>query len=260
MFRKYGNYQNKSNNFSLSFKMYNLINSIKNKDTKANNINNQSVQSVQNVKNVMYPTFNVLIATIGRNTLEDLIESLREQLNENDCITIIFDNNKIRKINNIDSLKCKVVIINETTKLGYWGHGIRNKYASLLEKRDFILHADDDDTYFPGAFDKLRKLCINPNITYIAMIIKNKYSIPNPNLNKIVIGNISTQCGVIPYNYNSKSKWGDFYGGDVKFYIDLLKVSKIKFIKAYIYNYGNKKDNLIHLKNKMIKSKMIKNF
>lgn len=238
MFRKYGN---KSNNFSLSFKMYNAINSIRN--IGENSIRNNG-ENKDDKDEKIYPTFNILIATIGRNSLEILIESLSDQLNKNDCITIIFDNNKIRKINNIDILKCKVVIINEKTKLGYWGHGIRNKYASLLEKRDFILHADDDDTYFPGSFDKLRKLCINPNITYISRIIKNKYSIPKPNLNKIIVGNISTQCGIIPYQYNVKSKWGDFYGGDAKFYVDLLKVSRIKFINAYIYNYGNAKDNL----------------
>ena len=238
MFRKYSN-KKSSTNFSLSFKMYNTINNIR---SQANSINS----NIENKELLVVPTFNILIATIGRNSLEAMIESLSGQLNEDDCITIIFDNNKIRKINNIDNLKCKVIIINEIRKLGYWGHGIRNKYACLLERRDFILHADDDDAYFQGAFDKLRKLCIDPNITYIARMIMNKNFIPKPNIPRIIPGNISTQCGIIPYQYNHRSKWGNFYGGDATFYIDLINVPKIKFkfIKACIYNYGNKNDNI----------------
>jgi len=249
MFRKTIHKNNKvSYNFSLSKKLYNVINSIRQIDNKDNirQINNKDNIRQINKDNKdlsIYPTFNILIATIGRDTLENLIESL-DQLNENDCITIVFDNNKLRKINNINKLKCNIVIINEEMKLGYWGHGIRNKYAFLLYKKDFILHADDDDSYFPGSFDKLRKLCIDPDITYIAKIMINKKFIPKPNKFKVCIGNISTQCGIIPYHYNYRSNWGNFYGGDGKFYVDLNKISRFKFINECIYNYGNSKDNL----------------
>ena len=257
MFRKYSN--KKCNDFSLSIKMYNIINKIRENKVQnkienkienkvQNNVENKVQNNIQNIREntdlLIYPTFNILIATIGRNSLEILIESLCDQLKENDCITIIFDNNKIRKIKNIKKLKCKVVIINEIKKLGYWGHGIRNKYASLLQKKDFILHADDDDTYFPGAFDKLRKLCIDKDVIYIARIIIKEKLLPDPKIKTISIGNISTQCGIIPYKYNNKSKWGDFYGGDARFYLGLVKVSIIKFIDACIYNYGNKIGNL----------------
>lgn len=240
MFRKslYSSKEKIKIDYSLSYKLLSAIkNNIKN-SIKNIKIKEENKEEKENI------TFNILIATIGRNTLENLIDSLSDQLKEDDCITIIFDNNKIRPIFNIEKLKCKVVIINEKSKLGYWGHGIRNKYASVLERKTFILHADDDDTYFPGSFDKLRKICIDPNILYIASIMKRKKIIPKPNNKKIMIGNISTQCGIIPYFYNNRSVWGNFYGGDTKFYLDLIIQVKYKFIDLCIYNYENTKENL----------------
>lgn len=239
MFRK-SLYSNKVD-YSLSYKLLSAIKNIKNikNSTIINSINKE-----ENKENDQKITFNILIATIGRNTLENLIESLIDQLNKDDCITIIFDNNKIRPISNIEKLKCKIVIINEKSKLGYWGHGIRNKYASILERKTFILHADDDDTYFPNSFDKLREVCIDQNILYIASIMNQKKLIPKSNNKKIMLGNIGTPCGIIPYGYNNRSIWGNFYGGDAKFYLDLIKQVKYKFINVCIYNCENIKDNL----------------
>jgi hypothetical protein len=174
-----------------------------------------------------------------------LIDSLSNELNENDCLTIVFDNNTQRKIKNIDKVKSKIIIHNESHKLGYWGHGIRNKYASLLEKRDFIVHADDDDSYFPNSFDKLRKQCLNISVIYISkMLISDKVIVPSDHC-EIMIGNIGTPCGIIPYNYNIQGKWGYFYGGDGQYYIDLIKkIGRVKRLNTIIYNCGNTKENL----------------
>lgn len=219
-----------------------------------NNLYNKSksetVKDTINILNMTkhIPTFNIFIATIGRNTLENLIESLVDQLTENDCLTIVFDNNTIRDILNIDKLKCKIVITNEQTKLGYWGHGIRNKYSSILEKRDFILHADDDDIYFPNSFDKLRKECLNTNTIYIAKMVKSDGIIIPSNRLDIIQGNIGTPCGIIPYEYNMKGNWGYFYGGDGNFYIDLIKkFGRFIRLQTIIYNCGNtSRNNIMH--------------
>jgi hypothetical protein len=209
---------------------------------------NQNIPiSVIKQNNQFIPTFNILIATIGRESLENLIESLSEELTENDCLTIVFDNNTIRSIKNIEKIKAKVNIHNEFTKLGYWGHGIRNKYSSILEKRDFILHADDDDTYFPNSFDKLRKQCMDKNTLYISKMLSNKIAIPRDNIN-IFIGNISTSCGIIPYHLNDKGNWGYFYGGDGSYYLEIIKKSKVKRLNTIIYNYGNTKENSSYFK------------
>lgn len=234
------NYMGKITNEGLRAR-YNFLNSM-------NSMNSmKSMNNMKNMKNIMetVPTFNVLVSTIARESLENLIDSLSNELTENDCLTIVFDNNTKRDIKNINKIKAKVIIYNEDKKLGFWGHGIRNKYSSLLEKRDFILHADDDDTYFPDSFDKLRKQCINSNVLYIAKIMRSdKFIIPFDGL-QIIIGNIGTPCGIIPYNYNLQSNWGHFYGGDGQFYIDLIKkIGRVKRLNTIIYNCNNTAENL----------------
>ena len=112
-------------------------------------------------------TFNILIASIGRPTLINMLNSLKYQLTENDCISIVFDGIKPDFEINTNDFMCKVFIYYETETLGYWGHGIRNKYSSLLEKRDFILHANDDDVYLADAFKMLRTDCVDTSCLYI---------------------------------------------------------------------------------------------
>ena len=234
--------------FSVRSNFLKSINSNSNNSNSNNsnnsNSNNSNNSNSNNSNNSNSPTFNILVATIARDTLENLIESLADQLNEDDCLTIVFDNNTMRDIKNIDKIKAKIVIYNEIEKLGYWGHGIRNKYAYLLEKRDFVLHADDDDSYFPNSLKIIRRNCLNKNTLYIAKMVANKFKIPRDNID-IMIGNISTGCGIIPYNMNEKANWGYFYGGDGKYYIDLIKKSnRVIRLNLCIYNYENKKENL----------------
>ena len=189
------------------------------------------------------PSFNILIATTGRVKLQQMLDSLSSQLEERDCVTIVYDGlNKIPKFD-LTMFKCEVQQFCEPVALGYWGHGIRNKYASLLEKRDFIMHADDDDIYFEGSFNKLRKECIFPNTLYIA---KTKNSEPGairsscdimPRSNKIIIGQIGTPCGIIPYSLNKEGIWEICYGGDGMFYKHIeKKANYIQFLSFFIYN------------------------
>ena len=164
-------------------------------------------------------TFNILIASIGRPTLINMLNSLKYQLTENDCISIVFDGIKPDFEINTNDFMCKVFIYYETETLGYWGHGIRNKYSSLLEKRDFILHANDDDVYLADAFKMLRTDCVDTSCLYIAKInlrpFEDRYV---PEDNSITSGKIGTPNGIIPYELNKKSSWGLCMGGDFDFY------------------------------------------
>jgi hypothetical protein len=183
-------------------------------------------------------TFNILIATTGRESLQTMLDSLLYQLTENDCLTIVYDGLSSMPTFNLSTSVCKINQFCEPEKLGYWGHGIRNKYAKLLEKKDFIMHADDDDIYLPDIFSKLRELCINTETLYIGKIIYNNTNIPIDN--KIIRGNISTQNGIIPYELNSKSEWELVYGGDGIYYENLSKISNnIIFLDVVIYKLIN---------------------
>lgn len=182
-------------------------------------------------------TINVLIATTGRPQLQRMINSLNNELTENDCLTIVFDGHTSIPNFDLSKIKAKVFQYYEPIALKYWGHGIRNKYANLLEKTDFVMHADDDDVYLPKSFEFIRKNINDINTLYI-------YKLKDDSMNKIVpidntirLGLIGTPCGIIPYELNKKSTWEHSYGGDGLFYISIQKFAKnIEFVNYIIYD------------------------
>jgi len=198
------------------------------------------------------PTFHILIATAGRPSLKNLLDSLKNELTENDAITIVFDGDKAKAKSEISSIwfsahKSKINIIEQTPNLGFWGHGIRNKYQSILEPNcTFVMHADDDDTYVPGSFAKLRKTCKNPDTLYIAKMErihpKNKEIIPSLKQDTIKHGDIGTPNGIVPSKISSKGEWGHFYGGDFHYYNGVSDHADVVFLEHVIYTVTVKND------------------
>lgn len=183
------------------------------------------------------PSFHILIATIGRPSLQAMLDSILPFLTPADHLTIVFDGVQPTDIRT--ETKGRVHIYYEETALGSFGHGIRNKYASRLERTDFVMHADDDDTYEPGAFESLRELCTDPSTLYIArMQIVNSKIIPVQD--EICDANVGTPNGIVPHNLNAKSEWGMMFGGDFTYYSTLKKLaSNIVFLKPVIYRYNS---------------------
>ena len=180
-------------------------------------------------------SFNILIATIGRPKLQFMLNSLKDQLKEQDCITIVFDGlNSIPEFD-LSNFKCKIVQFYEPIALGYWGHGIRTKYSSLIEEKDFVLHADDDDMYLPDVFDRLRTECINKDTLYIGKMMTACRRIL-PETNEIKRNHIGTPCGIIPYNINKHTIWPFEWGGDGMFYEEISKKSnQISYLDVILY-------------------------
>lgn len=169
------------------------------------------------------PSFNILIATVGRPKLQRMLDSLSPQLHECDCVTIVFDGHSILPSFDISKFKCPVRQFCEPNALGFWGHGIRNKYAHILEWRDFVMHADDDDIYYPHAFDTLRSACTDYKRMYVAKMLTANGLVPNePHLR---YGNIGTPNGIIPFVLNTKGHWASKMGGDLLFYVKLFRIS-----------------------------------
>ena len=203
-------------------------------------------------------SINILLATVGRPTLQRMLNSLCDQLDVNDYLTIVFDGHSSIPKFDTSKFKCKVKQYYEPIALKYWGHGIRNKYANLLDKTDFVMHGDDDDIYLPNSIQHIKNNCKNKNTLYI-------YKLQNGNnittkIPVIRIGNIGTPSGIIPFELNKKSKWGYFYGGDGAFYENLVPITeKIVFMDYIIYKirpgelYRQKNINL----SKLIKLKLI---
>lgn len=168
------------------------------------------------------PSFHVLVATGGRQTIINLLRSLLNQLESNDYLTIVFDGPERAKQYDLvsdftKSFKCTVKLIIEEKNLGHWGHGIRNKHNKLAG--DFIMHADDDDFYLPGVFVKLRHICNDPSTIYVCQFEDKRGRIIFNDA--FGFGTIGTPSGVIPAKYNADSVWQPMIGGDNKFYTEL---------------------------------------
>jgi len=191
------------------------------------------------------PSLHILIPSVARPSLQNMLDSILPYLRKQDHVTIVFDGVEPSKSLNLES-EGNIHIYVEDVALGFWGHGVRNKYASLLEKTDFVLHADDDDTYSPDAFNMIRNECKDVNALYIFRMFftqRNTY-VPKINYNFIENKNIGTPCGIIPYELNNKAYWGLLYGGDFEFYESIEKLvnsnsnsNKIIFSDSVIYLY-----------------------
>lgn len=183
------------------------------------------------------PSLHVLIATIGRPTLQAMLDSILPFLNPEDHLTIVFDGVFPTVIRT--ETKGHIHIYHEEEALGAYGHGIRNKYSHMLERTDFVMHADDDDTYEPGAFEAIHTLCTDPETLYIArMQIVNSKIIPVQD--EICDANVGTPNGIVPYDLNVKAEWGLMFGGDFSYYSTLKELApKVVFLKNVIYRYNS---------------------
>ena len=188
-------------------------------------------------------SFHLLIVTVGRRSLFKMLDSIIPQLKQNDSITIVYDNKDIgNTFDKVKSMKTicnlNVIMNDETYDIEAPQHAIRNKYNDL--EGDFILHADDDDIYMPGAMSHIRKYVCNPTTLYFFNLY---FKIDNKHIktetfykNKIEINHISTQSGIIPKKINKLGIWGDRYEGDYDFYKSIEdKVYRTQYQKEIIY-------------------------
>ncbi len=184
------------------------------------------------------PSLHVLIATIGRESLLRMLQSLQPQLETQDYLTIVFD---ARDDNNVylvveeclKEFRCSCTLFMEPVNRGFWGHGIRQAHNEL--KGDFILHADDDDIYTKNALDIVRQHCTDDNTLYI---FKMQYANGQILWQTPVIAysHIGTPMGAVPSRCNSQGGWAQAFGGDFNFYQSVEScVSKVEFVDQVIY-------------------------
>lgn len=182
-------------------------------------------------------SFHILLATIGNKSIFNIISTLKNQLKNIDYLTIVYDSkdndNTLEMVTKMCSkFDCKVNIIYEEHNLGFWGHGIRNKYIEL--EGDFIYHIDDDDLLYQDTMDNIRKHCNHSDTVYIFKIKLKNNNIIWVN-KKVEYSKISTQSGVIPIHINKKGFWNLRYGGDFDYYNELSKIYNFLFIDKIIY-------------------------
>jgi hypothetical protein len=189
------------------------------------------------------PSIHVLIATIGKESIFNMLDTLKKQLTINDYLTIVFDGPDLPNIDKVKTITsdflCKTNVIVEEKNLGFWGHAIRNKHNKLAG--DFVFHIDDDDNISPDCMKSLHSICKNKNTIYIfkmdvgedKVIWKTK---------EIIFGEIGTPMGIIPTKINSTSEFTYRYGGDYDFYKKLENDgNNIEYVDKVIYIVKPKK-------------------
>lgn len=163
------------------------------------------------------PSISIFFATIGKDSLTRILDTMCNQLSENDKIYVVVDGKQYHeKVKNMLS-GYNVQLILEDENLGYWGHGLRNKYQGMLEG-DYILHADDDDIYLENSIktikENIKKYYGEMLLFRVKILGLDKTVWSNTKLKR---ANISTACGVIPNNYSKMGTWGHEYTGDFVF-------------------------------------------
>jgi len=188
------------------------------------------------------PSFHILIACGGRKTLQRLLESVMCQLEKDDAITIVFDGDTARAKSGyseswITNSPCTIFTYDQIPNIGagIGSEPVRSKYQSQLEKiTTYIMHADDDDIYLPGAFYNLRHLCKDPNNLYIAKMDNIGTIVPSKK--SIEYCNIGTPNGIIPFSLANTVAWGPHRGGDFTYYNALQhKVKAVEWLDIIIY-------------------------
>lgn len=173
-------------------------------------------------------TFNVVITTIGRDTLQRMIDSIAHQLTSDDYLTIIWDAGSPSSVT-VNTAATVFHIIN-SKPLGSWGHGSRTRWQNSLPG-DFMINGDDDDMFTADAMTVIREHCLDNKLYVFEMEFEGGYRIPDHH--KIEFGNIGTPCGV--YMHGELPEWGMEYGGDHVFYRELEKKIPVVFVDKLIY-------------------------
>jgi len=183
----------------------------------------------------------ILLTTIGKPELRNMLDSLKSQLNSNDYLYVVIDGQQYfesaKRI--IESYKpnfpCKFIEIYNNENLGYWGHPLRNKYQSNLNG-DYILHCDDDDIYIKNSLGKVRQHIkgSDSKSIYFFKFYRNFNKKELYWVDEILRdGNVGTPCGVIPNIPSKMGIWTNRYGGDYDFY-STCKFDH-KFVDEIIY-------------------------
>jgi len=185
----------------------------------------------------------VMLTTIGRPCLSYMLESLVHELNVDDTLYLFIDglenvNAAVEIFKKFEgSFVCNTQIIVEPNNLGYWGHGIRNKYQKQL-CGDFIIHADDDDVFIKNSFTTIRNniddINNKDNIYFFKFYDNFKQNSSVWKVPKLLLNNIGTPCGVIPNVPEKFGNWGYRYGGDFDFY-NSCKFETLNFVDEIIY-------------------------
>lgn len=178
------------------------------------------------------PILTVIIPTIGRQTLEDTIQSIRlngERISGDGDIEILVigDTYLGTYQNTLDRAK-KIADMWASTYVEYdggihcYGHPQRN-YGIKIANGDWLAWMQDDDVWLPGAVEAIMQSISTGNSTprlfrthtWQAGIVWKRQ--------ELVVGNIDADCIVTPNMPGKVAEWTNRYEGDFDFILNTCK-------------------------------------
>ncbi len=171
-------------------------------------------------------TFSLIIPTISRPTLARTLLSLENQeWIYGDEILIVGDGPNPQARNFLKQFKLPFKYLETETKLGYWGHEIRNWINEKeIAKGSYLLNLDDDDVYLPNTIKNIRRILLE-NPTNIPHIFKMEFQ-HDKNIiwkdKELKYGNVGTPMFVVPNIKEKLGKWENYHGGDLAFIKETL--------------------------------------
>ena len=192
-------------------------------------------------------SLHIFIPTVGRTTIFHMLASLRNELKEQDFLTVAFDGQDQEEIfdkveNAVTHLPGtgRVLMVNDTVSQERHEHALRNRHTSSTVEGNFCMFADDDDQYVEGFAQNVRAaVSIDPRGLYFFRMYRHRYKDTIWADPELYVSNIGTPNGVIPCDLLGLSQWGHGYAGDGEYFIDLAsKFPRYYFVDHVIYHVG----------------------
>lgn len=179
------------------------------------------------------PAISVITSTMGRPTLKTVADEIVPQLGENDEWLLVGDGPQPVVQNMVINLPINKVRYCQTEPDHCWGNP-QKEYGILAARGTHIWFIDDDDRVAPWAMDTIRRRAIeHPCRPLIFKTIYMGYPIWRENQPKLYVGNVSTQCFVIPNVKGKIGLYGRAYAGD------------FDYITSTVALYGEKENAIV---------------
>jgi len=221
----------------------------------------KGVRGARNVIGDTNLTFNVIMTSNGdRPTLQPMLLSILPQLRTEDYFTLISDppsHLTVAETFANTPCNCTKLLIQNSGKLGWWGHGSRTRWQKLLPGT-FHMNADDDDLYLPNAMAIIRHWVRDMNNTMYVFRMVRRWDerielippITVSNHSMVKGGTVGTPCVVYKADRDELPDWTGRYGGDGDFYIGLKKaMNRLQVVPEVIYHVGQREDLLPYVPN-----------
>lgn len=157
---------------------------------------------------------NWIVPTIGRASLQDLLNDLLPQLGFDDEIWVVGDGPQAEARRMVEELDWRVKY-RELGPTRNWGHGLRNLTIPLLSGTH-LLSLDDDDRIIAQAVPKIRaSIARAPEKPHLFKIYHGGGVIWDRQ--EVIERNVSTQMIATPIEKGRLGVWGNRYAGDYDF-------------------------------------------